>query len=134
MDDLLPVNDRGKPVPPLVQVQITLNHFSGANFQRVTGLMHGVSQSTARACIIRVTNALVARKAQYIFMPTIEEMTETATEMEDRFHLPGFALGVDGCQVRYSDGPRGIPRIHVMQQYFCRKQHYSINVQVIIIL
>jgi hypothetical protein len=50
--------------------------------------------------------------------------------MEAQFHLPRFALAVDGVHMRFQDKPRGLPRNHASQLYWCRKQCYSLNVQV----
>ena len=66
-------------------------------------------------------------------MPSIAEMRETAEAMEAKYHLPGIALGIDGVHCRFGDQPRGLPDHHVAQYYWCRRQCYSINVQVIII-
>ena len=80
-EDLEFANNRGLPVPPLEQVCITLNSFAGANFQRISGWCGGVSQNTARLCIVRVTDALVRRKSDFIFMPGVDEMLSTAERM-----------------------------------------------------
>ena len=130
-EDLEFANNRGLPVPPLEQVCITLNSFAGANFQRISGWCGGVSQNTARLCIVRVTDALVRRKSDFIFMPGVDEMLSTAERMLEQYKLPRLAMAVDGMQVRFSDAPRGIPNNKVPQMFWCRKQFYSINTQVV---
>ena len=45
------------------------------------------------------------RRAEFMFMPTMEEMAETSSLMEERFHLPRFAMAVDGMMVRFSEAP-----------------------------
>ena len=52
IEDLMPQSDRGKPIPPKVQVQMTLNHFGGGHFQRTTGMCGGASQYGARYAIV----------------------------------------------------------------------------------
>jgi hypothetical protein len=42
----------------------------------------------------RVMNQLCLLEDQYIHMPTDQEMQETATRLEAKFHLPRFALMV----------------------------------------
>jgi hypothetical protein len=91
-----------------------------------------VSQPTARLCIIRVTEALVRRKHQFVYMPNTDQMQETATRMFDRFKLPCFALGVDGVQIRFEGAPRKIPANKTTQMYWSRKQCHSINAQVVV--
>ena len=130
-EDLEYENNRGLPVPPVEQVCITLNSFAGANFQRISGWCAGVSQNTARLCVVRVTEALVKRKSEFIYMPSVDEMLSTAERMHDRFKLPRLAYAVDGMQVRFSDAPRGIPDNKTAQMFWCRKQFYSINTQVV---
>ena len=130
-EDLEYENNRGLPVPPLEQVCITLNSFAGANFQRISGWCGGVSQNTARLCVARVTDALVRRKSDFIYMPGVDEMLSTAERMQERFKLPRLAYAVDGMQVRFSDAPRGIPANKTAQQFWCRKQYYSINAQIV---
>ena len=64
-------------------------------------------------------------------MPDLAAMSDTARRIQQKFHLPGFAFGVDGCQVRFEEAPRRIPANKTKQMFWCRKQAYSINVQVI---
>ena len=45
--------------------------------------------------MVLVTEALIKRRADYMFMPSTEEMVETSTMMQERFHLPRFAMAVD---------------------------------------
>ena len=130
-EDLVFESNRGLPVPPVQQVCIALNSFAGAHFQRISGWCGGVSQNAARLCLVRVTNALVRRKNQFIFLPDVNQMEETAQRMFDKFKLPRFAMAVDGMQVRFNEAPRKIPANKTKQQFWCRKQFYSINTQVV---
>ena len=52
-------------------------------------------------------------------------------EMLARFNLPRFALAVDGVQVRFQDSPRGLPPDKHAHLFWCRKQFYSLNVQIV---
>ena len=129
--DLLYDNNRGTPLSPIQQVCIALNHYGGNQFQRVSAVCAGVCQGTARNCLVRVTEALVKRRADFMFMPSMEEMAETSSLMEERFHLPRFAMAVDGMMVRFSEAPRGLPEGKHKQQFWCRKQFYALNCQVV---
>ena len=122
---------RGEPLTPTQQVCAALCHFGGGHYQRITGLGSGVSQFAARAALIRVTDALIARKAQFISMPDIQEMEETSQKMLERFGLPRFAMAVDGMMARFEEAPRKLPAGKHQQQYWCRKQFFAINCQVI---
>ena len=130
-DDLVFDTNRGLPVPPLQSVCIALNHFSGGHFQRVSGWCAGVSQNAARLCLVRVTEALVRRKSDFIYMPSVVQMEETSQRMLEKFHLPRFACAVNGMQVPFTDAPGNIPANKTKQMFWCRKQFYSLNTQVV---
>ena len=70
-EDLKFDTNRGDPLSPVQQVCVALHHFGGGQFQRVTGLCGGISQNGARLALIRVTDALVKKRAEFIYMPGI---------------------------------------------------------------
>ena len=122
---------RGNPLSPVQQVCVALNNYAGGQFQRITGLCGGISQTGARLALIRVTDALVDIKHQFVKMPKTDEMEDTSQRMLNRFHLPRFSMAVDGMMVRFSEAPRGLPPDKDTQQFWCRKQFYALNVQVV---
>ena len=61
---------RGAPISPPIQLQAALNHMAEAMFQRSTGLACRASQSAARNCLVRVVDALITLKGEFVFMPT----------------------------------------------------------------
>ncbi len=130
-DQLQHNSRRGRPLTPELQVCIALNHYAGANFQRISAYCAGVSQATAWRAIDKVTRAICSRKAEFIRMPSEEEMRRTAQRMEEKFNLPRFAFAVDGVMVRFDYEPRDIPHGTEVRNYWCRKQYYAINCQVI---
>jgi hypothetical protein len=130
-DDLNYENNRGLPLSPIQQVCLALNNFAGNSFQRISAWCGEVSQPTARSCVKRVTEALVRRKPLFISMPDNDEMEDTAERMLEKFKLPRFSFAVDGCQIRFSEAPRRIPENKTTQQFWSRKQCYSINAQVV---
>ena len=129
--DLIFESERGLPIPPYLQVCIALNHYAGGHFQRISAWCAGVSQNGARLCLIRVTNALIKKKSEFIFMPNVDQMQDTAQRMQEKFKLPRFAYAVDGVQMRFPDAPRNIPANKTTQMFWCRKQFYAINTQVV---
>lgn len=124
-------DNRGAPLSPEQKMCIALNTYAGANFQRVSGLIGGVSQSSARSALLEVTDALCGLKEEYINMPLEHEMRETSLNMLNRFHLPNFAFAVDGVQIFFDGQPRGVPPHQNRQSYWSRKQSYAINVQAV---
>ena len=124
-------NNKGVPLSPVMQVSVCLNHYAGGHFQRITGLCRDISQNAARESMIRVTDALVNLKAQFIFMSTEDEMQETSERMFHKYHLPRFCCAVDGMMVIFSEAPRKLPQNKNPQQFWCRKQKYAENVQLV---
>ncbi len=71
---------------------------------------------------------------EFITLRPEAEMLATAERMEQKFHLPGFAYGIDGMLVRYEGAPRGLeqgPGMPTKQDHFCRKMFYAQNCMVI---
>ena len=58
-------------------------------------------------------------------------MADTARRMLELHHLPNFAYAVDGTFAVFFDKPRRLPPGPVAQQYWCRKQKYAINCQIV---
>lgn len=129
--DLKHPSNQGSPLTPVQQVCIALNHMAGGHYQRVSGVCGGVCQWTARSALVRVTNALLKLKSDYIHMPSSAQMQETSLRMLDKFGLPRFAFAVDGCQVKFIEAPRKLPANKHAQLFWCRKQFYSLNVQIV---
>ena len=130
-DELARPTRRGRPLTPSQQVCITLNYLAGAPFKRTAALCGGVSYSACWWAIQRVTHALGQHKVEFMRMPNHEEMSATARRMYERFGLQRFAFAIDGMLVRFDGAPRSIPRGLVLQDYWCRKQFYALNCQVI---
>ena len=110
---------------------ICLNTYASPKYQHDTGLTFGVSQSSVHRCIKRVTKAILTFKAQVIKMPTIQQLQSTAQNMENRYRLPNFGWAIDGCHVLFEEKPRDLPNGVNPQDFWCRKQNYSINTQII---
>jgi len=121
----------GRPLSPIQQVCVALNTYAGNNFQRISGLCGGVSGTGARNAIRRVTTGLCNQKETFIHMPTTAQMEATSARMFRKYKLPNFAFAVDGCHMRLEDAPRGLPPGKNQQAFWCRKQFYSINTQVV---
>ena len=118
--DLIYDTRRGVLMSPVQQVCIALHHYGGNQFQSVSGVCAGVSQFSARKALVRVTEALVKLRQEYIFMPSAEEMETTCAMMLERFGLPRFSMAVDGMMVPFVDAPRGLPPGKHKQQFWCR--------------
>ena len=128
--DLVRPNNRGLPLSPENQVAVALLQLSGGQFQRINGLAAGgLSQNASRENTLRVVNALIKHKEEWVRFPTPREQMVVAQRLYERFKLPGFVGGVDGCQIRWQKKIRGLRRGVDPQFYWCRKQFYSVNAQ-----
>ncbi len=124
-------NNRGGPLTLVQQVCLALNFYAGNHFTRIAGLCGGVSQKTTWLAIQKVTNQLCLLNAQYIHMPTTQEIEETANRLEAQFHLSQFAFGIDGVVMKFDGALREIPEGTVQQDFWHCKMLYAINVQVV---
>ena len=132
-DQLHYPSNRGRPLSVLQQVLVALNHYAGGQYQRTTALCGGISQPTVCRVVEDVSWAICEHKNKFLKMPSEEEMEATAVRMMDRFHLPRFALAVDGMMVKFDNAPRDIPAAAnlVPQDFNCRKNFYAFNTQVV---
>lgn len=127
VNDLKRINNRGSPLSVENQVAVALVQLSGGCFQRITGLATGISQNCARATAKRFVNVLVRRHKEFIRFPSADEMENTAFQMEQKYKLPGFAFGIDGCMIRFQKKPRFDGPGHNAQDFWGRKQFYCLN-------
>ncbi len=88
-------SNRGWPLTPIQHVCIALSFYGGGHLARIAGLCGGVSQKAAWWAVRIVTRAIKVQKPEFIPMPTDQECAATVQRLLNRFHLPGFAFGVD---------------------------------------
>ena len=74
---------------------------------------------------------MITLKGEFVYMPSTNEMHETAQRMEAMFHLPGFYYGIDGVHMIFADRPVAFLTISMHNSFFCRNQKFSVNVQVV---
>ena len=126
--------DWGSPLHPVQVLCLTLNHFAGGHFQRVTGYCGDCSQSSAHRAIQFVRDRILSLQEEYIRMPTLVERQETAAFMHEKYHLPGFAYGVDGMFAKFDEKIRRIPvgpGFPNAQAFFTRKGFYGMTVLIV---
>ena len=70
LDDLKSVSHKGRPVPPKIQILVTLRYLGSASLQSTVGDAHNLSQPTVSLCVNRVCNALIEKKNTFICWPT----------------------------------------------------------------
>ncbi|XP_037555138.1 putative nuclease HARBI1 [Dermacentor silvarum] len=127
--DRLPLREntdgRGFPVPPLLQLLITLRFYGAGTFQIVTGDLVNVSQPTVSRVIERVST-MIARSLFPVLVqfPAASKMSGV---MQDFYRIGKFP-GVSGC-IDCTHVPIKSPGGDHAEVYRNRKGYFSINVQ-----
>ena len=125
-DDLPePVDKRGNPIPPEIQLKAALRFYATGNFQIVAGDLTDISQpSVSKIVVVKVSNAIARKRQHFIMIPE----QEAARAMQRKFKdIAGFSyvIGcVDGVHVQIQP-----PAVEKKEIYRCRKSFMSLNVQ-----
>jgi hypothetical protein len=132
-DDLQFPDKRGSPLSPLQQTCLALIFFSAGTFQRIAGQIAGVKKSCACLTLRRVITSICRLAPTTIQLPSRSEMRRTSDNFMDKYGLPNFAMGVDGTHIMLGVRPtqRELPAGLEVQDFWCRKQFYSLNCQII---
>ena len=82
----------------------------GNSYQRIGGLVGGVSQS----CVCNTTRRVVKTinrelKAEFLQFPDEAELQRNAAENFEKYHLANFGYAVDGVHMIFEEAPRGLP-------------------------
>ncbi|KAJ8677029.1 hypothetical protein QAD02_012816 [Eretmocerus hayati] len=121
-------NNRGLPVPPPIQVVISLRYYATGHFQREVGDLHGFSQSTVCRVIHRVSIALAELLHEFVHFPrTRLEQLFNIQEFYNRGGVPGVAGVIDGVHIEIISPGKSIGEI-----FRNRKGYFSINVLVVV--
>ncbi|KAJ3662506.1 hypothetical protein Zmor_006851 [Zophobas morio] len=121
------INNRGLPVPSVLQLLLTLRFYATGNFQMVDGDLRGISQVTTSLTIKRVSIAIAEHLQEFIHFPNTPN-GQRANIMA--FHnIRGFP-SVAGC-VDGTDIPIKNPGGNNAEVFRNRKGQFSLNVQVI---
>ena len=84
-------------VQPLVKVLATLHFLASGSFQRTSGVVSGMSQSTMSRCVHQVVPAILTRMSHHIIKPIHEHLRQKA--MQDFYSIAGFprTVGAIDC-------------------------------------
>lgn len=117
---------RGSPLPPMLELLITLRFYGAATFQRVTGDLVNVSQPAACRAI-NIVSDTIAKKlfAKLVRFPKREEMSIVMRDFFEVAQFPGVTGCIDCTHVRIKS-----PGGDNAEVYRNRKGYFSINVQV----
>ena len=94
---------------------------------RSCGLQFGLGKSTAKVICQEFEEALCRNKDLFIRFPyTADEVQAVMNDFEEEYHFPQIVGVVDGCHIEINAPPEN------KEDYFNRKQYYSINLQGIV--
>ncbi|CAH3196879.1 unnamed protein product [Porites evermanni] len=115
------------PVSVEERVALALWPLVTGNSYRSCGLQFGLGKSTAKIICSEFEQAVFDLKDCFITFPlTNEEIGEKIEEFEELYGISQIVRAFDGCHIEINAPPQN------HEDYFHRKQHYSINLQAIV--
>lgn len=120
-------SNRGKPVPPLIELLITLKFMTSGTFQSMIDDLHGVSQPTISRLIVKVSTLLSEMRNVFIKYP--EDCTQI-TEISKSFNNSSKFSKVIGCLGSTHVGIKN-PGGQISEAYLNEHGYYSLKVQVV---
>ena len=104
-----------------------VGHHTTANSYRSCGLQFGLGKSTAKTICSEFEQAIFNLKDSFIKFPLIiEEIWNKMEEFEESYGIPQIIGAINGCHIEIYAPPDN------HEDYFNRKQHYSLNLQGIV--
>ena len=108
------------------RVAVALWRLATGNSFKSCGLQFGIGMSTAPICA-EFELCLLRLKDQLVEFPlTRQELQELMDEFEEKYGIPQIVGAIDGCHNEINAPPDN------HEDYFNRKQHYSVNLQAIV--
>ena len=114
---------RGMPIPPSLQVLITLRFLACGTFHRETGNLCGVSEQTVCKIVHKVCKAICELKDDYIKFPDAAGQANYKVEFFEYGKFPGVIGCIDGCHILIK-----CPSTADSEEYRNHKNWFSINV------
>lgn len=113
----------------LDKILVTLRYFASASFQIVVGDFYGVSEASVCNIIPLVSNKIASLSRRFIQMPHSDAQIEKAKR--DFFRMAGMPSiigAIDGTLIKIQE----VGGIQNKTAFYCRKQFYALNTQVIV--
>lgn len=128
-EDLEPKTTRHRfTLSAMDKILITLRYYAIACFQLVAADFYGVSETTVGRTVPIVSDKIASLRERFIAMPNT---TEELEKMKQDFFLvagmPSVIGALDGTLVKIQE----VGGTQNKTDFFCRKQYYAINVQII---
>ncbi|KAK5647831.1 hypothetical protein RI129_002976 [Pyrocoelia pectoralis] len=118
-------NNRGLPVPPIMQLCIALRFFASGAYQRICGDLLQISQATVCRIVVKVAELISHNVYNHIRFP--EDLNRIKNEFYRIGRFPGVIGCIDGTHipVKNPGGQNG-------EVYRNRKGWMSLNVQAVV--
>ena len=125
-EELEHINQRGRRLPPHMQLLCALRFYACGTFQEVCGDLQNISQPSRSRIVYKVSRVLASQRARFIRFPDGNEADEVRNNFRKKYGLPQV-IGCIDCTHIPIQSPGGENR----ERFRCRKGYMSINVQAI---
>ena len=123
-DDLEVITNRNNPVPPLLQLLVTLRFYATGDFQMTDGDLFGIHQTTVQRIVHRISRLIASHSQTYIKFPSLDEQRARCIRFYEIAGFPGTIGLIDGTHIKIEK-----PATENSELYRNRKSYFSINVQ-----
>lgn len=115
------------PVSVEERVGLSLWRLATGNSYRSCGLQFGLGKSTVEIICSEFEQAIFNLKNRFLKFPlTTQEIRNKMDKFEESYGIPQIMGAIDGCHIEINAPPDN------HEDYFNRKQHYSVNLQGIV--
>ncbi|KAJ8909632.1 hypothetical protein NQ315_007340 [Exocentrus adspersus] len=126
-EDLIKLNNRELPIPPLLQLLMALRFYATNSFQAVHGDMREFHQYSVCRLVKKVSIAFARRLGQYVkFLTTNNGARDNIRRFYNKAHFPNVSGCIDGTHI-----PIVPPDANNAELYRNRHGRFSLNVQVV---
>lgn len=118
---------KGFTLSAMDRILITLRYYATASYHRVSADCYGVSEASVCQIVPVVSDKIASLRSRFIRMPTREELDDRKKEFFKIANMPSIIGAMDGTLVKIQEVGGQMNKTN----FFCRKQFYAINVQII---
>lgn len=119
--------ERSYSIPPRLQLLITLRFYATGTFQMTDGDLFGVHQTSVCRIVHRTSEAIAKLRSRFVKFPNSSEQQILKSQFHKIANFPGVIGCIDGTHIELLLRPS----INYSELYRCRKDYFSINVQVL---
>ncbi|XP_015378267.1 PREDICTED: putative nuclease HARBI1, partial [Diuraphis noxia] len=118
-------NNRGLPIPPILQLLTTLRFYAFSNFQIVNDELREINQGTVSRIIKNISKMLASNVKNHVHFPrNIDEWNIIKVKFYQMYKMPRIGGCIDCTHIQIQNP--GSPDSEVFRN---RKGYFSLNVQ-----